>query len=86
MSQHLQFNLDRLITIPQLAKKLTVSVRTIRDWIARRKIPFTRFQRRMYIDAGVIEQMMQRAQVPALSSPKPTLVEQGGAQTKGGVE
>jgi excisionase family DNA binding protein len=47
MTHHLQFNLDRLVTIPQLAKKLTVSVCTIRDWISRRKIPFTRFQRRI---------------------------------------
>ncbi len=82
-SPTLQYKLDHLLTVEQLARRLAVSVRTVLDWIARRRIPFTRFQRRVYFHAGVIEQMLQRSQVSALTAvPRPTLAEQGGAQTR----
>ena len=67
MSKQVRFSLDQLLTVEQLAQRLRVSISTVRDWIARRKVPFTRFQRRIYFHAGVIEMLLQRSQVPALA-------------------
>ena len=73
---------DELLTIEELAGKLRVKVRTVREWIARRKIPFTRFQRRIYIHAGVVEGILRgNAVLPV--SPRSTLSEQGGAAKEG---
>ena len=78
------YRIDELLTVEELAAKMKVSVRTIRDWIRRRRIPFTRFQRRVYFQLGVVEELLERNAVVALpSSPSPTLAEQGGAGNEG---
>jgi len=79
------YKLDSLLTVEQAAAKLSVKIRTVRDWVCKRKIPFTKFERRVYISADVIEERLQLASVSALSgSPSPTLAEQGDAHLVGG--
>ncbi len=80
--QHLRRNisLDGLLTIEELAEKLKVKPRTVRDWVQRRRIGFTRFLHRIYFSPGVVEDVLRR-NVVAPISPSPTLAEQGGAQT-----
>jgi len=79
------YKLDSLLTVEQAAAKLSVKIRTVRDWVCKRKIPFTKFERRVYISADVIEERLQLAAVCALTgSPSPTLAEQGDAHLEGG--
>jgi excisionase family DNA binding protein len=76
------YTLDGLLTVPEVAARLKVKVRTVRDWVYKRRIPFTRFQRRIYIAAGVVEELLTRNAVAALpgnSSPGLTPTGQGGA-------
>ena len=79
-----RFKLDDLITVEQLASAVHVKVRTVRDWIAKRKIPFTRIDGRVLFATGVIEEILRKNAVEPL--PRPTLAEQGGAQTTKGIE
>jgi len=60
--------LDRLLTVEQAALKLHVSVKTIRSWRYKRRLPFTRVGRRIYIDAGVIEQLLEANVIEPLAS------------------
>lgn len=60
------FKLDRLLTLEQAAGKLHVSVRTLRSWRYKRRIPFTRVARRIYVDAGDVEELLNSNAVPAL--------------------
>ena len=53
------YKLGELLTIPEVALRLKVRPRTVREWIAKRRIPFTKFQRRVYFDAGVVEEMLR---------------------------
>lgn len=76
--------LDNLLTLEIAAAKLHVSVRTLRTWRYHRRIPFTRLGRRLYVDAGVIEQMLDANVITPLassSSGKPQ--GQGGVQKEG---
>ncbi|HYG74967.1 MAG TPA: helix-turn-helix domain-containing protein, partial [Planctomycetota bacterium] len=76
----MKYRLDDLLTIEEFATKMKVKVRTVRDWVARRKIPFTRLERRVYVSAGVVEEILKRNATPAVPiSPRSTLAEQGGA-------
>lgn len=52
--------LDDLLTIEQFAEKLKISVRTVREWRYRRRIPFTRIGRRLYVPAGAVESLLAR--------------------------
>jgi len=60
------YKLDQLLTVQQFAAKMGVKVRTVREWIYRRVIPFTRFERRVYIDSGVVEERLKQNSTPAL--------------------
>lgn len=53
------YKLGELLTIPEVAQRLKVRPRTVREWIAKRRIPFTKFQRRVYFDSGVVEEMLR---------------------------
>ena len=77
-----KYSLDDLLTVQDLASKLKVKVRTVRDWIARRKIPFTRFSQRVYVASGVVEEILQGNAVLPLS-PHARRLAQGDAQTQG---
>jgi len=92
MTVRLKFKLDELLRVEDLAGKLKVSLKTVRSWVYLRKIPFTKIGRRVYFAAGVVEEMLRRNAVPALSpqqrlntgsdrSPVPTYAEKGGAHT-----
>lgn len=76
------FQLDSLLTLEQAAAKLHVSIRTLRSWRYRRTIPFTKIARRLYVDTGVIEGLLNANVIPALessNSPQPKPMGQGGA-------
>lgn len=53
-------HLDDLLTIEQFAEKLKISVRTVREWRYRRRIPFTRVGRRLYVPTGAVEALLAR--------------------------
>ena len=79
------YALQNLLTVPEVAAALKVKVRTVREWVYRRRIPFTRFQRRVYVDAGVVETLLAQNAVSALiASGKPSSKPngQGGASTE----
>jgi len=79
------YKLNSLLTVEQVAERLAVSIRTVRDWVCKRKIPYTKFERRVYISADVIEERLRLAAIGTLQSlPGPTLAEQGGAHLAGG--
>jgi len=59
-----KYTLDKLLTIQQLAARLSVKVRTIRSWIYNRTIPFTRLGRRVYIHTEVIERLLNGNAIP----------------------
>lgn len=75
------FSIDRLLTITQLAEKLFVKEKTVRSWIYKRTIPFTRVGRRIYFDAGVVEELLNRNAIggSGLRSPGSKPAGQGGA-------
>jgi len=62
------YSLDGLLTVEEAAAKLRVAVRTVRSWRYLRKIPFTRLGRRLYVSAGVVEELLTRNAIPALPS------------------
>lgn len=83
--KNITYKLNSVLTVEQVAERLAVSIRTVRDWVCKRKIPYTKFERRVYISVDVIEERLRRAAVGVLhGSPDPTLVEQGGAHLEGG--
>ena len=75
-------HLDGMLTVQELSAKLKISVRTVREWTQRRKIPFTRIHRRLYFDAGVVEKMLQRNAVEAVAATpvRRSREAQGGAE------
>ena len=78
---------DELLTVEDVAAKLRVSVRTVRDWRYKRRLPFTRIARRLYVPVGAVEMMLARNVIPALpATPSPTPAGQGGAQDTGAEE
>jgi excisionase family DNA binding protein len=84
-----RYSLDSLLTVPEVATRMKVKKRTVREWVYLRKIPFTRFERRIYVDAGVVEEMLAANEVPALParrSPNSKPNGQGGASKESEVE
>ena len=61
-----EYALDKLLTIEETAKKLRIAERTVRSLRYKRKIPFTRIGRRLYVSAGVVEGLLARNVIPAL--------------------
>ena len=84
-----EYKLDGLLVAEEVARKLKISLKTVRSWVYLRKIPFTKLGRRVYFAAGVVEDLLQRNAVPAISSqqrvsvgsnvPVPNNSENGGA-------
>ena len=52
--------LTRLLTIPQLAKYLSISPKTVRRWVAMRRIPCVRIGTRIRFDHGDIVSWVRR--------------------------
>jgi excisionase family DNA binding protein len=90
MKQHLVYKLDELLTVNEFAKRMGVKIGTVRSWIYKRVVPFTRFQRRVYFSHAVVEELLGHNAIPALSSggsPDPMPMRQGGEEkTKGNTE
>ena len=74
------YSLEKIITAEAVAAQLGVSVKTVRDWVYKRKIPFTRFPRRLCFDAGVVEGMLNKNANVAFGAdpPNPEPIGQGG--------
>ncbi len=58
------FCIDRLLTMQELAQRLRVPVGTLRHWVLTRYIPFVKLGRRIYFDAKVIDEWIQRRAHP----------------------
>ena len=54
-----------LRTVEQAAEELSVSVHTIRAWIARRKIAYVRLGRAIRVPAAEIARLIEAGTVPA---------------------
>jgi excisionase family DNA binding protein len=73
--------LDTLLTVEELAARLKVKIGTVRSWVYKRVIPFTRFGHRIYFPLGVVESILARNLVqPARASQVQVPVGQGGAE------
>lgn len=79
--RRLRYALDGLLTVEELATKLKVKPRTVRAWIEKRAIPFTRLGRRVYFYVGIVEDVLKRNAV--VPSPGQTPAGQGGAEEEG---
>jgi excisionase family DNA binding protein len=62
-----RYSLDGLLGIGDLAAQLHVAEKTVRDWIYRRKVPFSRIGRRVYFDRSVIEGLLAANETAPLS-------------------
>ena len=84
MSIH--YSLNDLLTLQEMASKLRVSLRTIRDWIYKRKIPFTRLGHRLYVSVGVVESLLNANAIGALENSQPVLSPSGKEVSQKGDE
>ena len=80
-----RYSLDDLLGIGDLAARLHVSEKTVRDWIYRRRMPFTKVGRRVYFSRSVVEAILAGNAVEprsgSLGGNRPRLM-----PTKGGVQ
>ena len=60
--------LDSLLTLEQVAEKLHVKLRTVREWRYRRRLPFTHIGRRLYVPVGAVESLLARNVIEPLGS------------------
>lgn len=56
----------RLLTVPQAAERLGLTVSGLRFWIYRRAIPYVRVGRAVRISEETIQRIIERGTVPAL--------------------
>jgi excisionase family DNA binding protein len=83
----IRYSLNDLLTLQEMAAKLRVSLRTVRDWIYKRKIPFTRLGHRLYVSVGVVESLLNANAIGALENSSPVLSPSGKeVSQKGGTE
>ncbi len=54
-----------LLTVPETAKVLRLTVSTIRAWILQRRLPFVRLGRRVFIQRVDVDALIARSLVPA---------------------
>jgi len=84
----ISYKLDELLTVQEFAVRMGVKLRTVRSWIYKRVVPFTRFERRVYFSATVVEELLDRNAIPALrsgNSPDSKPAGQGGEEKAKGV-
>ena len=80
----MSIHLDGLLTLSEFAVKAKIKLRTAREWRYRRKIPFTRIGRKIYIPVGAVESLLRQNAVDALGGSHPQIsTGQGGAPTTG---
>jgi hypothetical protein len=71
---------DELLTAEDVAAKFHVAVRTDRDWRYKRRLPFTRIARRLYVPVGAVEELLARNVVEPLRNSRDQVpAGQGGA-------
>jgi excisionase family DNA binding protein len=56
----------KLVTLPEAAERLGVSVKCLRAWVWRRTISYVKVGRSVRIAEETIEKIIQRGTVPAL--------------------
>ncbi len=54
---------ENLITIDELAAELGIAPKTIRNWVALRKIPFIRLGRRTLFRQGSLKEWLDRKEI-----------------------
>jgi excisionase family DNA binding protein len=59
-------NVTKLKSLPQAAEHLGLSVKCLRTWIWKRKIPYVKVGRAVRISEDTIRQIVERGSVPAL--------------------
>lgn len=75
---------DRLLTIEEVAAYFKVAVRTVRDWRYKRRLPFTRIARRLYVPMGAVELLLKQNTLGVLrNSQDRKPIGQGGAKNGG---
>jgi excisionase family DNA binding protein len=57
---------SRLMSLPQAAEQLGVTVNTLRAWVYRRKIGYTKIGRSVRVSEATIQQIIDRGTMPAL--------------------
>jgi len=78
------YELDALVTVAELASRLKVSVKTIRDWVYRKVVPYTKLRGRVYFSVELINDLLNANAISALGgrsvgSPSPAKPVKGGA-------
>lgn len=56
----------RLVRLPEAADRLGVTVNTLRSWIYRRTVPYTKVGRGVRLSEETIQKIIQRGSVPAV--------------------
>jgi len=56
-----RYRLGDLLTVDELAEKLHVAVKTIRDWVYRRKVPYTKLHGHLYFSGQWAEAALDNA-------------------------
>ena len=62
----------QLLDISETAELLRLKESTIRSWILKRKIPFVRLGRRVFVRRAVCEELITKNEVAATAPVKPT--------------
>jgi excisionase family DNA binding protein len=58
----------RMLTLPQTAESLGVSVNTVRAWVYRRKIDFVKIGRSVRVSEATVEKIILSGTVPAIEN------------------
>ena len=58
--------MSRMLTPPQAAEALGVSIHTVRFWIYRRKIDFVKIGRSVRVSEATVQKIIDRGTMPAL--------------------
>lgn len=66
-----QYKLGDLLTVPQLAAMLSAAEKTIRDWVYKRRIPFTKLGGRIYFSKEQIEGLLADGARAPLTTKRP---------------
>ena len=57
---------SRLMSLPQAAEELGVTVNTLRAWVYRRKIGYVKVGRSVRVSEATIQKIIDRGTIPAL--------------------
>ena len=79
-----RYRLDSLITVPELAGLLKIKEKTVRDWVYRRVVPFTKLRGRVYFDSVLVQAVLARNAREPLASRRPVCSPEAGKPERGG--